>query len=121
MSDGLHEVNLPVSIFSTVVTRVLLAGRNDGIHSRVMPLTGHESFSCVTTTRLRQQGQFLWAGLGRIAGGAVVSGPDLVVQVGETFLTKTVVQIGKAIFHDLAWLREAFLDDAQNAINLAPK
>jgi hypothetical protein len=67
----------------------------------------------------RQPGLFLWAGLGRMAGGAVVSGLDLVVQLGETFLTKTMVQIGKAIFHDLAWLHEAFLDDPQQAISLA--
>jgi len=68
---------------------------------------------------LKRPDQFLWAGLGRMAGGAVVGSLDLVVALGETFLTKTMVQIGKAIFHDLAWLHEAFLDDPENAINNA--
>jgi hypothetical protein len=68
---------------------------------------------------LKQPGQFLWAGLGRMAGGAVVGGLDLIVQLGETFLTKTMVKIGKAIFHDLAPLHEAFLDDSGNAISMA--
>ena len=70
-------------------------------------------------TYLKRPDQFLWAGLGRMAGGAVVGGLDLVVHGGETFLTKTMVQIGKAIFHDLAWQHEAFLDDPQLAINNA--
>jgi hypothetical protein len=71
------------------------------------------------TLYLRQPGQFLWAGLGRMAGGAVVGGLDLVVKLGETFLTQTMVQIGKSIFHDLARLHEAFSDDPQHAIALA--
>lgn len=70
-------------------------------------------------TYLKRPDQFLWAGLGRMAGGAVVGGLDLVIHGGETFLTKTMVRIGKAIFHDLAWLHEAFLDDSQVAIDLA--
>jgi hypothetical protein len=71
------------------------------------------------TIYLKRPDQFLWAGLGRMAGGAVVGGLDLVVALGETFLTKTMVRIGKAIFHDLAWLHEAFLEDAEHAISLA--
>jgi len=54
-----------------------------------------------------------------MAGGAVIGGLDLVVNGGETFLTKTMVRIGKAIFHDLAWQHEAFLDDPQIAIDNA--
>jgi hypothetical protein len=57
--------------------------------------------------------------LGRMAGGAVVGGLDLLVDGGETFLTKAMVRIGKAIFHDLAWQHEAFLDDPQAAIDQA--
>src|SRR5882672_138388 len=55
-------------------------------------------------TYLKQPDVFLWAGLGRMAGGAVVGGLDLLAHGEETFLTKTMVRIGKAIFHDLAWL-----------------
>lgn len=65
---------------------------------------------------LKGPSTLLWAGLGRMAGAAVVNGLDLVVQGGETFLTKTMSQIVKSIFHDIAWQHEAFLDDQQNAI-----
>lgn len=70
-------------------------------------------------TYLKQPDVFLWAGLGRMAGGAVVSGLDLVSCIGESELTQTMVAIGKAIFEDLAWQHEAFLDDPQVAITLA--
>jgi hypothetical protein len=36
-------------------------------------------------TYLKRPDQFLWAGLGRMAGGAVISGLDLAVNGGETF------------------------------------
>ena len=68
---------------------------------------------------LKSPQQLLWAGLGRMAGGAVVVGLDLVAHGGETVLTNTMVRIGKAIFHDLAWQHEAFLDDPAQAIALA--
>ena len=71
------------------------------------------------STYLKTPDLFLWAGLGRMAGGAVVSGLDIASALGETFLTQTMVQIGKSIFHDLAWQHEAFLDDPQTAIGLA--
>ena len=67
-------------------------------------------------------GQFLWAGLGRMAGGAVVGGLDFLSGTpggDPTPITTAMVQIGKAIFEDLAWLHEAFLDDANGAIALA--
>jgi hypothetical protein len=68
---------------------------------------------------LKRPDLFLWAGLGRMAGGAVVSGLDIVSVAGETPLTQTMVQIGKSIFEDLAWQHEAFLDDPTTAIALA--
>jgi hypothetical protein len=67
------------------------------------------------------QGQFLWAGLGRMAGGAVVGGLDLFSNapyIDPGFLTTTMVRIGKEIFLDLAWQHEAFLADAANAMRL---
>src|SRR5690349_5880573 len=57
---------------------------------------------------------FLWAGLARMAGGVVVSGLDLMVGVplasDPNEITTGFVQIGKDIFHDLAWQLEAFLE-----------
>lgn len=71
-------------------------------------------------TYLARPDLFLWAGLGRMAGGAVVGGLRLFVAVGgETFFSQTMVQVGKDIFHDLAWQHEAILDDETNALKLA--
>ncbi len=71
-------------------------------------------------TYLQQPDMFLWAGLGRMAGGAVVGGLDTIVSTSsESFLTQTLVRVGKIIFEDLAWQHEAFLDDPQIAIALA--
>lgn len=65
--------------------------------------------------------QFLWAGLGRMAGGAVIGGLDFMTSLpfsDPTPITQTMVEVGKAIFEDLAWLHEAFLDDPIAAIAL---
>lgn len=70
-------------------------------------------------TFLARPDQFLWAGLGRLAGGAVVGGLRLAVSMGpETSFTRAMVGVGKAIFHDLAWQHEAILDDPANALHL---
>ena len=67
---------------------------------------------------------FLWAGLGRMAGGAVVGGLDTAVgvptgnAVDVSFLGKKMVEIGKAIFLDIAWQHEAFQDNTNlNGVN----
>ena len=75
---------------------------------------------------------FYWAGLGKMAGGAVVGGVDFLVRMmgeaprgakgvatGRDFVTRKMVEIGKAIFEDLAWQHEAFLDDFDNLLRLA--
>jgi hypothetical protein len=67
---------------------------------------------------LRAPGRFLWAGLGRMAGGAVVGGMDG-FPPPESFLTQTMVRIGRDIFFDLAWLHEAVLADEPEAVELA--
>ncbi len=70
-------------------------------------------------TFLKRTDQFLWAGLGRLAGGAVVGGLRMAVSMGpETSFTRAMVGVGKAIFHDLAWQHEAILDDPVNALQL---
>jgi putative peptidoglycan binding protein len=59
--------------------------------------------------------EFLWAGLGRMAGGAVVGGLDL----GAGSVEQTIfVRIGRDIFFDLAWLHEAYLDHWSEAVKL---
>ncbi len=66
----------------------------------------------------------LWAGLGKLAGAAVVGGLDVLLNAvvrptpdpGPLF--NAMVEIGKAIFHDLAWQHEAFLDDRKRLIEL---
>ena len=67
---------------------------------------------------LRAPTRFLWAGLGRLAGGTVVGGMDT-FPPPESFLTQTMVRIGRDIFFDLAWLHEAFLADEREALELA--
>lgn len=69
----------------------------------------------------RNSDVFLWAGLGRMAGGAVVSGLDMLVSLlpDPNPITRKMVEIGKSIFEDLAWLHEAVLDDPGGAIDLA--
>lgn len=62
--------------------------------------------------------RLLWAGLGRLAGAAILSGLDLIVQGGESPITRRMVRIGKDIFEDLAWQHEAFLADPVDAIAL---
>jgi hypothetical protein len=66
--------------------------------------------------------RFLWAGLGRMAGGAVVGGLDFMTSLpfsDPTPITQVMVEIGRAIFNDLAWLHEAYVDDPAAAILLA--
>lgn len=67
--------------------------------------------------------RFFWAGLGRMAGGAVVGGLDYLTGFplygdGRP-IPISMVEVGKAIFDDLAWLHEAYVDNTVNAIYLA--
>ncbi len=60
---------------------------------------------------------FLWAGLGRMAGGAVVGGLDL--NPLDVINSVVMVRIGRDIFYDLAWLHEAYLDQPDAVVELA--
>src|SRR5262245_27536537 len=63
-------------------------------------------------TYLARPDLFLWAGLGRMAGGAVLGGLRIYVATGsESEFTRKMVEIGKRIFEDLAWQHEAILDE----------
>jgi hypothetical protein len=71
-------------------------------------------------THLARPDRYFWAGLGRLAGGAVVGGLDQFVSFSsEGLFTQTMVKIGKEIFEDLAWQHEAALDDEARALELA--
>lgn len=63
----------------------------------------------------------LWAGLGRMAGAEVVAGLDFLVSTqGDAGpIQAGLVATGRAIFDDLAWLHEAWLDDPEGAVDLA--
>lgn len=65
---------------------------------------------------LGQPDLFLWAGLGHMAGGAVVGGLD----IDPGFIPQNImVNIGKDIFYDLAWQHEAYLDAPGMIVELA--
>ena len=63
----------------------------------------------------------LWAGLGRMAGAEVVAGLDYLASTEGNIgpIQNELVSTAKAIFDDLAWLHEAWLDDPQGAVDLA--
>lgn len=67
-------------------------------------------------TYLAAPDTFLWAGLGRMAGGAVVGGLDRAHGLLDEVI---MVRIGRDIFFDLAWQHEAFLADPALAVRLA--
>jgi hypothetical protein len=71
------------------------------------------------STYMAKSDKFLWAGLGRMAGGAVLSGLRTPGLPDPSFLSNMMVLIGKAIFLDLAWQHELFLDDPQKTIEMA--
>jgi hypothetical protein len=60
--------------------------------------------------------QLLWAGLGRMAGGAVVGGLDTDPGVIDQLI---MVRIGRDICFDLAWQHEVFLDRPDTIVELA--
>ena len=66
---------------------------------------------------------FLWAGLGRMAGGAVLGGLRFLLSVSPdpSFTTDTMVLTGKQIFLDLAWQHELFDSNSQQAITAAQR
>ncbi len=67
------------------------------------------------------ESRFLWAGLGRMAGGAVLGGLGTLAKISgdPSFATNTMVLIGKEIFRDLAWQHELFRSNQQLTITTA--
>ena len=64
--------------------------------------------------------RLIWAALGRMAGGAVVGGLDFMLTFqGEGPITKKFVEIGRAIFLDLAWQHEVFDEDPDKCVAMA--
>ncbi len=59
---------------------------------------------------LKQPDVLIWMGLGRLAGASVVRGLRLPLVSGDQI--EAVVGIAKAIFEDMGWQHEAFMDGA---------
>ncbi|MDQ6664960.1 MAG: hypothetical protein M3Z23_11255 [Acidobacteriota bacterium] len=110
---------------------------------RIVALYDYYRDTYLKGKRLFGSDKLLWTGLGRMAGGAIVGGLDLLRDRGQdvTPLTPDQVdslsgaqeakrrenpvigflEIGKAIFLDLIWQHEAFLDEPRIALDLAQK
>jgi hypothetical protein len=77
-------------------------------------------YAYYTATFRRQPDRLIWAGLGKLAGAAVYGGMERNLNMdGETMLGQRFCRIVKSIFHDVAWLHEAFLDSPNAAVSLA--
>jgi hypothetical protein len=66
----------------------------------------------------RRPEEFLWAGLARMAGGAVVGGLDAVPDDNNR-LVATMLRAGREIFVDLAWQHEAAIAAPRDLVRLA--
>ena len=68
--------------------------------------------------------RFLWAGFARLGGASVIGGLEFLIRKpvpnhpDRSLLTSSLIAIAKAIFLDLSWQLEAFLDDPEPAIEL---
>lgn len=105
-------------------TNIALGKAHDNAHPEWLPEAGYAAnrprsvdvYAYYRDLHLAQPEQILWAGLGHLAGGAVIGGldsdPGLISQ-------PIMVRIGRDIFFDLAWLHEAFLDRADTVVELA--
>ena len=98
-------------------TNIALGKAHDGDHSDWDPAAGWPAnrarvidvYAYYRDLALAEPSLFLWAGLGHMAGGAVVGGLDL--GIGDV-PTSVMIAAGRDIFFDLAWQHEAFLDGA---------
>ena len=72
-------------------------------------------------TYLRRPDLFLWAGLGKLAGAAVIKGMDTADWglTEDDIMFRILCRIAKEIFWDVAWLHEAAADDPAGARTLA--
>jgi hypothetical protein len=66
----------------------------------------------------RDPERFLWAGLARLAGGAVVSGLDAIPD-DDNFVVWKFLEAGRDIFRDLAWQHEVAIDAPGELLELA--
>lgn len=105
-------------------TNVALAKANAAAHVDWLPELGFQAnrprivdvYNYYRDAYLARPDLFLWAGLGRMAGGAVVGGLDH----DFGFIDQVImVRIGRDIFFDLVWLHEAFLDRPDTVVELA--
>jgi hypothetical protein len=120
---SMEDLELRYSDRKSHYTNVALAKAHDSAHPDWIPEAGFAAnrarivdvYAYYRDLYLIAPMEFLWAGLSRMAGGAVVGGLD----TDPGFIEQTImVRIGRGIFFDLAWLHEAFLDHPTEAINL---
>jgi hypothetical protein len=105
-------------------TNVALQRANSGAHPNWDPDTGFganraqivDVYNYYRDLAQQLPDQFLWAGLGRMAGGAVVGGLDADPGFAEG---SVMVRIGRDIFFDLAWMHECYLDAPDTIATLA--
>ncbi len=71
------------------------------------------------TTAQKAPDQFLWIGLGHLAGATIVSGLDQGQGTAPEIIAQTLLGTAMGIFLDLAYLHEAYLDSPQTALDLA--
>ena len=98
-------------------TNVALVNARDGDHDPWDPATGWsvnrprvvDVYGYYRDLAIKQPSLFLWAGLGHMAGGAVVAGLDV---ASIESIQQVLIAIGRDIFYDLAWQHEAYLDGA---------
>ena len=105
-------------------TNVALAKAKNGEHPDWLPELGYavnrprmiDLYAYYRDLSLSQPDLFLWAGLGHMAGAAVIAGLDS----DPGFLPQPIlVRIARDVFFDLIWMHEMFLADPDNVVMLA--
>lgn len=105
-------------------TNIAFAKANGNAHTDWLPESGFavnrprivDVYKYYRALALGNPDLFLWAGLGYMAGGAIVGGLDLDPGVADQVI---MVRIGRDIFYDLAWQHEAYLDAPGSILELA--
>ena len=118
------DVELHYSDRKSKFTNVALTKANDANLPDWLPESGFAAnrarivdlYAYYRDLYLAQPDLLLWAGLGHMAGGAVVGGLDR-----DPFILpqEVMVRIGRDIFFDLAWMHEVFRDNPNNVVPLA--
>jgi hypothetical protein len=68
----------------------------------------------------KNQSQFLWAGLARMTGGQVMYGMDNITRIAKDpcVLTVQIVAVAKAIFENMSWQHELYMEDRSELLSV---